>query len=112
MRIFVSHPYRSNPERNKQMADAICKYLSRKGFLPISPLHLFSYMQDDSRRQEILEVCKRLIDISDEVWVYGDSAGCLEEMRYAKRTGKPVRILFEPTDYRALMEEIPKNEVY
>lgn len=47
-------------------------------------------MKDDSNREEILQVCFRLIDISDEVWIYGDSEGCKNEREYALSRGKRV----------------------
>jgi hypothetical protein len=47
-------------------------------------------MEDDLQRESILRVCFRLIDICDEVWVYGDSEGCNEERDYALSRGKKV----------------------
>jgi len=90
-RVFISHPYKDDPERNKKRVDNICRELAEKGdILPISPLHLFSFMEDDDSREEILQVCFRLIDICDEVWVYGDSDGCRKERDYAISRGKKV----------------------
>jgi hypothetical protein len=90
-RVFISHPYKDDPERNKKRVDNICRELAEKGdILPISPLHLFSFMEDDDSREEILQVCFRLIDICDEVWVYGDSDGCRKERAYALSQGKRV----------------------
>ena len=90
-RVFISHPYKDDPERNKKRVDNICRELAEKGdILPISPLHLFSFMEDDDSREEILQVCFRLIDICDEVWVYGDSEGCEKERGYALFRGKKV----------------------
>jgi len=90
-RVFISHPYKDSPGDNKKRADSICKELAKgKNVLPISPLHLFSFMEDDLQREEILQVCFRLIDICDEVWVYGDSEGCRKERAYALSQGKMV----------------------
>jgi hypothetical protein len=47
-------------------------------------------MEDDLQREEILQVCYRLIDICDEVWIYGDSEGCRKEREYALSLGKRV----------------------
>ncbi|MGB9813517.1 MAG: DUF4406 domain-containing protein [Thermovenabulum sp.] len=87
-KVFISHPYKDDPEGNKKKVDKICRGLT--GVLPISPLHLFSFMDSDNNREEIMEVCYKLIDICDEVWVYGDSEGCRKEAEYAKKTGKTV----------------------
>jgi hypothetical protein len=90
-RVFISHPYKDDPKGNKKRVDTICRELARKGdILPISPLHLFSFMEDDLQRERILRVCFRLIDICDEVWIYGDSEGCEKERDYALSRGKKV----------------------
>jgi hypothetical protein len=89
--VFISHPYKDDPKGNKKRVDTICRELARKGdILPISPLHLFSFMEDDLQRESILQVCFRLIDICDEVWIYGDSDGCRKESDYALSQGKRV----------------------
>jgi hypothetical protein len=89
-RVFISHPFSSDPEGNRVRVDIICHDLVKQGILPISPLHLFSFMENDLQREEILQVCFRLIDICDEVWVYGDSEGCRKEREYALSQGKRV----------------------
>ena len=89
-RVFISHPFTSDPEGNRVRVDIICRDLVKQGILPISPLHLFSFMEDDNYREHILQVCFRLIDICDEVWVYGGSEGCEKEREYALSRGKKV----------------------
>ena len=89
-RVFISHPFTSDPEGNRVRVDIICHDLAKQGILPISPLHLFSFMENDDNREEILQVCFRLIDICDEVWIYGDSEGCEKEREYAISRGKKV----------------------
>ena len=89
-RVFISHPFSSDPEGNRVRVDIICHDLVKQGILPISPLHLFSFMENDDKREEILQVCFRLIDICDEVWIYGDSEGCKKEREYALSRGKKV----------------------
>ena len=90
-RVFISHPYKDDPKGNKKRVDTICRELAEKDdILPISPLHLFSFMENDDNREEILQVCFRLIDICDEVWIYGDSEGCRKEREYALSIGKRV----------------------
>ena len=91
-RVFISHPFSSDPEGNRVRVDIICHDLVKQGILPISPLHLFSFMENDDNREEILQVCYRLIDICDEVWIYGDSEGCRMELEYARSIGKVVRV--------------------
>jgi len=96
--IFISHPYADDPVGNRQRVDRICRKLNRNdAILPISPLHLFSFAEDDQKRSSILEVCHRLIDMCDEVWCYGDSRGCRREVAYARTIGKPVRFVARHT---------------
>jgi dienelactone hydrolase len=93
IKVFISHPLTGNFAVNRASADRICRRLAKQGLLPISPLHLFSFYdsEDHATREAILQVCFRLIDLCDEVWVYGDSEGCRLEADYAKRIGKIVR---------------------
>ena len=103
-RVFVSHPCRGNILENRKKADKICKYIIKKGYIPISPLHLFSCYQDDRDRKDIVRVCYELINICDEVWIYGDTDGCRKEEKYARMMGKKVKVCYEKTDYKELME--------
>ena len=91
---FISHPYADDPTRNKIKVDKVCKYWAKKGIIPISPLHLFSFYEDDSNRDEIMNVCYKLIDMADVVFVYGDSEGCRLEKVYAEKKGKPVFVFY------------------
>lgn len=90
-RVYISHPFSGDIEGNRKRVDAICRELNRRGeVLPVSPVHLFSHMDDDSRREEVLAVCLDLVEMVDELWVFGDSAGCREEVEMAERIGIPV----------------------
>ena len=84
-KTFISHPYSDNPELRLKQVDCICRNLP-PDILPISPLHLFSFEDNDSRREQILQVCFDLIDMCDEVYVYyyeGVSQGQSSELLYA-----------------------------
>ena len=92
---FISHPYSDSPTENIIKVDKICKYWARQGVIPISPLHLFSFYEDDNAREDIMEFCYRLIDNVDLVFVHGDSKGCRLEREYAEKIGKPVEIFYQ-----------------
>jgi nucleoside 2-deoxyribosyltransferase len=92
---FISHPYAGNPTQNKIKVDKVCKYWVKKGVIPISPLHMFSFYEDDSNREKILNICYKLIDIVDAVFIYGDSEGCRLEKAYAEKKGKPVFVFMK-----------------
>ena len=107
---FISHPYVDNPTQNKIKVDKICKYWAKKGIIPISPLHMFSFYEDDSNREKILNICYKLIDIVDVVFIYGDSEGCRLEKEYAKEKGKPIFVFYDEHEInfhncKKLMEE-------
>ena len=98
-RVFISHPYKDDPKGNKKRVDTICRGLAEKDdILPISPLHLFSFMDSDKYREHIMFACFALIDICDEVRAYGDNEGCREEMLYAVKKGKKVVVKHGKTD--------------
>jgi hypothetical protein len=90
-RVFISHPYSDYPEINRIKVNTLCEALNKDpNLLPISPLHLFAYMDDDTKRNAILAACYDLIDICDEVWIYGDSNGTRAERDYAELKNKKV----------------------
>jgi len=93
-RVFVSHPYKDSPDENKIKAQAICLDIFRNGHIPISPLHLFSFMEDDGAREDIISWCLEMINLCDEVWVFGSSEGCNIERAYAEKKGKTVKIMY------------------
>lgn len=71
--VFISHPYCGKPIYNKKRVDRICRQIIRRNddILPISPLHLFGFLESDKNyREEILHVCYELIKFCDEVWFY------------------------------------------
>ncbi|HHV37867.1 MAG TPA: DUF4406 domain-containing protein [Tepidimicrobium sp.] len=87
---FISHPYSQSPEKNKKRVEKACKYWIKKGVVPISPLHLFSFYSNDNQRDKIMEYCYRMICSVDIVFVYGTSEGCRLEEEFARKIGKPV----------------------
>lgn len=93
-RIFISHPYQEDPKLNKKKVEAICKKMNESGYLPISPLHMFSYMKDDSARKDILEWCFDSICLCDEIWIYGESEGCILEKEHAEKNNKIVKVMY------------------
>ncbi|HLC86782.1 MAG TPA: hypothetical protein VJH65_00695 [Candidatus Nanoarchaeia archaeon] len=55
-----------------------------------------------------MEYCLRLIDISDEFWMFGVSNGTLEEVAYAVKTAKPIHLRFNGFDpeWKKFYEEL------
>lgn len=98
-KVFISHPYSGNEEENFKRVDSICKSIERDydDVLPISPLHLWSFMSEDGKyRNDILTFCFRIIDNCDKVLFYKYdkfSEGQQAELRYSREIGKPIDII-------------------
>jgi hypothetical protein len=97
-RIFVCHPFKGDPEGNKAGVALICRTLAEENpdIIPISPIHAFSYLDDDNQnhRKLALGYCLDLLATCDELWAYGDwreSEGCRSEVSVALALGMPVR---------------------
>ena len=92
--VFISHPLSGDIKKNKKKVNKICKNILRKydkDIIPISPLHLFDFIEDEKGiRENILNVCYFLIEGCDEVWSYGDSKGCKLEEEYALKSNTPI----------------------
>ncbi len=93
-RVFLSHPYAGNPVQNKLKNLELLYVLKDEhpDVLFISPLLLFDYItSDEGIRDDIMRTCKDIITYCcDELWSYGDTEGCREEIEYAKKAGVPV----------------------
>lgn len=106
-RIFVSHPYHSNPKRNKEAIVDIFLRLVKFGVMPISPIHMFSPLNDnDPEQRELgLKFCEELVPMCDAVFFFDEwtkSEDCQREFTAAKanhiptyeiigwRDGKPI----------------------
>ncbi len=94
-KVFISHPFRDDPEGNMRKVSRICKTIVEEhpDILPISPLHSLSFLNDEEGREYSLVWCHEVLKMCDEVWVYGDwekSEGCQLEVRWARQLGKPI----------------------
>jgi len=86
--VYISHPYSGQKDVIKKV-DAICQDAIASGVLPLSPIHLFAYT-DDNYRDHIMPMCLRLVQMADELWLYGSSEGCKAEATAAENLGIPV----------------------
>lgn len=95
-KVFISHPYSDSPAINLEKATIICQKImeSEADILPISPLHHFSFLDnDDGVRGAIMETCLHNIEHCAEVWVFGSSEGCQQEVQYAEENGIEVKYI-------------------
>lgn len=114
MLLYVIHPFRGdgttearalNTERIRQT----CIGLLALGHTPVSPVHCFSYLDDEDpiHRARSLEACLELLNLCHEAWVFGDaehSEGCQREIAEAYQLQHPVRVL---TDDLTLITQEP-----
>lgn len=97
-RIFISHPYRNNPKRNRECITAIFLTLINYNVMPISPIHMFSPLNDNepTERELGLRFCEEMIPLCDEIWFFDEwweSEGCWREMEVARKGKSTIRVV-------------------
>jgi len=83
-RIFISHPFRNDPEGNIKKIRLIEKRLAALGIAYFSPLSNYQALEDtDAKQREFgLRCCEEWIPYCDEIWFFDDweqSEGCQRE---------------------------------
>ena len=96
-KIYVVHPFQAKKE-NYQAISNICNRLVAMGYMPLSPVHAFQFMDDrnPNERETALGFCRELIKFADEVWVFGNwefSEGCRMEVTEASCQLKLIKIV-------------------
>ena len=75
----------------------IMNFVTNQDYAPLHPFQAFPYERFEGNpkigRTKSMEWCLKLIDISDEFWMFGVSNGTLEEVEHAK-TIIPVKLKF------------------
>jgi dienelactone hydrolase len=91
-RIFISHPYAGDPDRNRARVRGIARRLAFDGHLPLAPhLYLPQFLNDASERDLALGICLGLMRLADEVRLYGKpTEGMRVEVAEAGRCGIPI----------------------
>lgn len=97
--IYICSPLRGDIEKNIQKAQGYCREAVElwPDVIPIAPHVYCTQFLDDTMPQERkagMELGIALLDICDEIWVYGinnPSEGMKKEIDYAKEHGIPVR---------------------
>ena len=99
---YICHPLRGIPpyteeqvQQNIRKITAICQKLAANtDIVPISPIHTFGYLDPLKYDPEKgMRNCLALLDLCNELWVYGDwqtSEGCMMEIKYAREHCIPV----------------------
>ena len=105
-KIYVSHPLRNDKigealtataDRNRKEVSEICRKIltEEKDVLILSPINAFGFLSTTPEEDALaLDQCKALLELADELWVYGDwqnSKGCRAEIAYAEILKLPIK---------------------
>lgn len=97
--VYICSPCRGDYVKNIQKARAYCHVIMKcyPDVIPIAPHTYFTQFLDDTKQNERslgMEAGLALLDICDEIWVFGlnnPSEGMRVEMDYAHKNGIPLR---------------------
>jgi DNA polymerase-3 subunit epsilon len=92
-RVYVCHPYASDPVANVERVRAIARELADLDLMPVAPhLYIPAFVDEATERERALKLCLELVDTCDELWVFGDfvSPGMQREIAFARSRGIPV----------------------
>lgn len=78
---------------NFYLREYITKFILEQGLTPVSAFMMFSYfLMDSIERQQLIKANNRLIEMADELWVFGKvSSGVKEEILLAEKLKKPIK---------------------
>lgn len=87
----------------KSRVKEIMDFVTERGFGPLNLIHSFEFERFENGpigREKTLEFCLRMIDASDEFWIFGISEGVMIELDYflKHRKGRPVKLLMDQFD--------------
>lgn len=92
----------ATPSRLNHRINDIMDFVTNQEYAPLHPFQAFPYERFEGNpkigRAKSIEWCLRLINISDEVWMFGVSNGTLEEITHAIKNNKPVYLKFDSFD--------------
>ena len=117
--VYICSPFRGDYEQNTEYARSYCEVILRyiSDVIPLAPHLYFPQFLDDTdpdERELGLEAGLALLDICDEIWVYGienPSEGMKAEIEHAKKRGIQIRDGFGVTG-DALITAIKEGDFY
>lgn len=90
--VYVAHPYGTDPKNAAKVEDIIRDLVDKyPRYCFISPIHAFGFLYEDVDYEEGMEHCYTLLNICDEIWIYGDSQGTRLEREFAELYGIPIK---------------------
>ncbi len=97
-KVYVASRYAGNVERNVAAAIRCCRFIIRKGCMPVASHLLYPQVLDDGKPEERelgTQFGLALLALCDEVWIFTDGSGLSPGMEAeehgAKKLGKPIR---------------------
>jgi len=86
--VFICSPYAGCIQQNIQSARQYSRFAYISGYMPITPHLMYAQFLDDGRvkeRQDGLDMGLRLLDLCEEIWVFGEhySRGMQREIAHA-----------------------------
>ncbi len=114
--------YCAIPSGMYEKSRSIMDYIGSKNCAPLNPLLAFPLERFEFGvigRKETMEYCKKLINICDEIWLFGLSRGTIEEILYSIKIKKPIRVIKrfdeewekKESDFSNEIELIKKNRI-
>lgn len=101
-RIYICAPFRGNghatQEENIKYALAIEERLIKDGkVIPIATHGMFPRLNDDDNRELIMDLCKGVLGICDEVWICSRiiTPGMAEEIAFAAECNIKTRQMYD-----------------
>ncbi|MEN6420209.1 MAG: DUF4406 domain-containing protein [Clostridiaceae bacterium] len=94
--VFVCSPFAGCVRENIQNARRYSRFTYLSGYMPITPHLMYPRYLDDTQtkeRQDGMDMGIRLLDLCEEIWVFGDiySSGMQREMTHALGTHMTIR---------------------
>lgn len=91
--VYLCHPFSDDPAGNAADVHEIARGIAAERLIPVAPhLWLPNLLDEAKDRRRAMRICLELVDLCDEVRVYGEpTAGMREEIEYARRCGIPIR---------------------
>ena len=85
--------YTSHSKHNYYAKQIVSAYVLKRGFIPLNPFMNWDFYLDSLvGRNLIHEADARLIEMSDEIWQFGEiSNGCYYELLLGMKRGMPIK---------------------
>ena len=86
-------------------------FVTNKGYAPLHPFQAFPYERFEGNpkigRDKTINWCLKLVDISDEFWIFGISKGTMEEFSHAVKINKEIKLFLDyDSEWRKFYEKL------